>query len=426
MRYLLPIAAFIALFIGISPSIRSEDKEQEDRPDTRLRTALPIYRGALYSADTDAKPQSESSDTMTPNEPATDEATLKSYLPLGEGESIRGKNYRFEMRWEPHTRTFGNSERRFFGRSEKQPTWEQKYRPLVMWNDKVIRLRFEFRPIAFTPLAKDKTPSMLSLLGQDDKKPVDYAPEPIFQPAIPIESARFNVLVNANPDGYSVHFSHDGVKWYRSDERRLFPCETLFVRIAVTDDASFTQFAIDADLQLDTPGCFIGTGEISLAELLLNTDENKAPVSFPLAFDDENGNLCLLIENHGEKTYTPGGWLGHISDTASGHICADGFHSGFPIQAKRTGVFTFGNPRNAPGTHTMTLHFPGACLQYRLTIPAKDGTVPSGFGIRMTNIWEQNDRGLEHVKHETFDDGSAKEIKSESMVENNPGPTVIP
>ena len=237
---------------------------------------------------------------------------VKIYLPLGEGESIDDKIYRFQVAWgdkeTPAPLHIVNDraswEKWQHAEEPNSPLHSRafRYRPLEMEKDNVVRFKFEFVPVKFKPIATWE--------GMGNMMRFTNAPVPEFLDPLVINTAQMRVLVNERSDGFSIHFSNDGERWYRVGNRpnyqgqmtmprNLLPFETLYVRIATNNNVPIGSFSLDFEAILETRG-FRGTGTTGFGRISTNR------VNFPLAFYDGNDDLVLLIDNPGEEPFQTG------------------------------------------------------------------------------------------------------------------------
>ncbi len=304
--------------------------------------------------------------------PAT-EPTEKTYLLLGQNETLKGAAYRFEMRFGEETAEYHSEISPPLGRSREIAAglFPQKlYRPVWKLNDKVLICRFDFRPIRF-------------LLNPEGKRnPYDFrernadvpmAPVPSFPGPISLKSMGLRVAVNGKPDGFSFHASLDGNRWYPVADRRtfqrLFPTETIYLRIAAD---SLDSVALSVDALLNMPGG-VGAGDTLFAKQSAAAPSNE--ILWHTVFRDEAGDLCMIVENKSDHVFDSFFYMGHITAFA----CADGGYSCLPVPAQSTGVLQFSNPKRGTGGHTITLGNTGFGLQYGIDVPDENGNVTSNL-----------------------------------------------
>jgi len=244
------------------------------------------------------------------------------FLPLGEGESINNYAYRFTVAWDKETppQPLHIVDDRWGGyrlpddRNIVSPLLLQprtfRYRPIELEKGNVVRFKFEFVPVKFRPLTRPERHDSL----EDWSAYVEFirnqtAPVPEFLDPLVINTAQMRVLVNGKSDGFSIHFSDDGERWYsvnnRPDHRgrlsmpqNLLPSETLYVRIAMdnTTPRLIESFSFDFEATLETRG-FHGIGTTRLGQVVGDR------VNLPLVFLDGNGDIVLLMDNPESKPY---------------------------------------------------------------------------------------------------------------------------
>ena len=287
---------------------------------------------------------------------------MKILLPLGEGESIDDKLYRFLAEWDIEDEKaddpliihdigfFDHS--RFYTDKETPPLSPCfRYRPIELLKDDVIRCKFEFRPIRYRHLT-------------EPPQSYDMAPVPEFLAPLAIHTAQLKVLINGKKQGFSIHFSRDGEKWYSQREMglmpfQMLPFETLHLRIATEDKKPITKAMIDFEAILETHG-FRGSGETLAGNLSRMKGNQARNVDCPLAFFDDTGDLVICIDNNEEEPFSTSSLLAHNYQSMErfqgcplgGGFNADGFIMGRNIAANSMGIFTLPISKDEPGHHT--------------------------------------------------------------------------
>jgi len=307
---------------------------------------------------------------------------VKIYLPLGEGESIDDKIYRFNIHWDNNAPTPLHiiNDRAHF---ERQPDFGERnsplhsrafrYRPIELEKNNVVRFRFEFQPVKFRPLDHSGAPDPADFIAHNEHLRNQIAPVPEFLAPLVINTAQMRVLVNGRSDGFSIHFSNDGERWYSINNRpyvrgqmtmprNLLPFETLYMRIATNNDVPIGSFSLDFEALLETHG-FRGTGMTSFGQTS-GRGNSGGSVRFPLAFYDGDDNLVLFIDNDRDQPYHTG--MGHYNFSGSGYSyrfgntfsgAGGGFRSahrmsvGPTVPANSTGVYIHPTDKDIPGSH---------------------------------------------------------------------------
>lgn len=346
---------------------------------TEVGVSTPIFRGVPISltppAETPKPDLGRYKSFFQRPEPArpVTEPTEKTYLLLGQNETLKGAAYHFEMRFGEETAEY---------HSEMSPSlvrrreiaiglFPQKlYRPVWKLNDKVLICRFDFRPIRFLSYPEGQR-DLSSFRERNETAPT--APVPSFPEPISLKSMGLRVAVNGKPDGFTLHASRDGERWYpvadRHAFRQLFPAETIYLRIAAD---SLDGVALSVDALLNMPGG-VGTGDTLLAKQSAAAPSNE--ILWRTIFRDEAGDLCMIVENKSGHVFERFFYLGHIT----AHFCADGGFSCLPVPAQSTGVLQFSNPKRGVGGHTLTMGNTGFGLQYGVDVPDEYGNDASAL-----------------------------------------------
>lgn len=413
-------------------------------------STIPIYRAAepftaQFQAVTKSGPTTTKIDVektieaypepMRPWKP-DDLKGVKILLPLGEGESIDDKLYRFTVAWEeeptwegPRQKPLRISDFRFHDESvyrEKDddrsaPKPEVRFLPIESAKASMIRCKFEFKPIRFRPL---------DFSGIDFSNIKDQtAPKPEFLGSLVIHTAQMKILVNDKNEGFNVHFSRDGKKWYGVQggvgnpwmPTGLLPYEALYVRIATEKGREIKKFSLDFEAILETHG-FRGTGETIVGDVNRGTGERKKEIDCPWLLLDGSGNLHMILDNREDEPLQIGSWLSHNFRSrsrfggvlAAGAFSSDGFHVGPTIPAKSLGIYTMKTADDQPGEHSYIFSIGHLGFHLRFLIPETDRMGPNpppGFS-RITIEGEENKpRRNDEYKPEdktpfvTFDDG---------------------
>ena len=430
------VVLFIALCVT---AVKAEEQTVPPEPEL-VRFTLPIYRGAetfipKFQAVTQRGPMTTTIDVektiaaypepMRPWNP-DDLENVKIFLPLGDGEEIDDKLYRFTLAWnESIDKPLRIQDFRFSDYShitidnDDVLTLSRKafrYRPVELVKDNLVRLKFEFVPIKFTPLdLTDSTEAtdFSNWIGNIRDK---TAPKPEFLDPIVIHTVQMNVLVNKKNTDFKVHFSRDGEKWYGTLSYdffpfRMLPFETLFVRVATDNGVPIDSLLFDFEAILETPG-FRGTGETLVGRFFKNTSENRRNIDYPAAFFDSHGDLNLLIDNPDEEPYAIGGWLAHNYSSrhrfggGMGGFNSDGFFVGPTVPAKSSGVYTFTTSKDE-GNHHYVLS--GFSFSYQCAETDRTGPNPPPGTFRMQTQGNEQPRSKEYKPEDgrpfvTFDD----------------------
>ena len=329
----------------VIPALTAESRDAEGL--TERKASWPVYRGISVRDSSE-------------NEYEEAEGTKKTYLLLGDGESLNyrkhrsfivdERQYHFEMEW-------GNSGKRFSSRSE--PEWDfyddyppKAYRPIWKISDQVLICRFEF------PLIRLHIPA-----DKETATPVDY-PEPLL-----MNSMTLDVAINGKSDGFTVHVSHDGTNWFSPEEKSFsdfFPCKTLYFRFAA-ENIEHIKMSADARLvfvkQPDDgdPRRFYGvkwrgveqaTREKAGKTVFAGSYNRGTDTDIQLleSFIDESNVLCMIWKNGRQDAFKPLFYLGHIT---AGR-CADGGFGAPPMPPKS--VCAIDAPKlETPGSHTLTI-----------------------------------------------------------------------
>ena len=318
------------------------------------------------------------------------------FLPLGEGESIDDKYYRFVANWgdakpEKPLRVqdihFGDHSDLYVKEKDAEASMPVfRYRPIELVKDNVIRCKFDFQPVRFRLL---ETPhSRMTDIGLAIPKYLD---------PITIVTAQLKVLINGKADGFNIHFSRDGEKWYPLWENylpyRMLPFETLYVRIATESGEPISSASLDFEAILETHG-FRGTGETVVAPVSKATGEHAKAVDCPLAFRDDQGDLILFIDNDMDEQLKTGSWFSHGSSfrpkfqggPLGGGYMGDGVIAGPIIPAKCLGIFKMAIPKDEPGEHYFMFGFGGLDFHFTFDLPETDHSGPNpwpGFSSGM-------------------------------------------
>ena len=329
------------------------------------KTYLPVYRGAepftaKFSVFGDAELIAAYPEFTRPWKP-DDLKDTKIYLPLGEGESIDDKLYRFKIEWDEESdEPLRIYDSKFLDASKTSGNWygwpsfdvhaetptlprEWRYRPIEKMKDNVVCFKFEFVPIKFQPLASTENGA------------ANIAPVAEFLKPIAIHTVQMGILVNGKnvnrlDNGFTVHFSRDGEKWYGTRARMpsgLLPFETLFVQIATEKGVPIKRFLFDFEAVLETHG-FRGTGESVVGYIHKRTDTPPQKVDCMQVFIDENDGLQMIIDNREDEPFRPNGGFAstvrerrnRLANGGGSHqsLHADGMHLGPTIPAKSLGV----------------------------------------------------------------------------------------
>jgi hypothetical protein len=364
---------------------------------------LPIYRGAMPFMSERQEPTTTIINGKTytnhpkPSPPwkPEDLKNFKTFLPLGEGESIDDNVYRFTVTWQPPVTdtpllirdlsiqdnsdflgvrgNFRDALDRVHGAII--PTLELRYRPIELVKGNVVRFKFEFVPIRF-----------LSVLTE---------PKQEFLDLITINTAQMKILVNGKKEGFTVHFSRDGKQWYglkQSDPVEmgkligsekpfqlpyeqmpydLLPHEVLFLRIATKDSNPIESFMFDFQTILETPG-FCGKGETFVGLVT----GRKSGVHCTSAFFDDENNINFLIDNTGSEALKIGGISASYHSDGFSMAHGDGYFTGPTILANSSGIYRFMTNKE-PGEHRYILTGDiGFNFAYQLTEAEKRWHVP--------------------------------------------------
>ena len=363
----------------------------------RIQSFLPVYRaavpfiakmeartgfgGTMRAVDVEQYPE-----TVRPWKPE-DLNDVNIYLPLGEGESIDDKLYRFVAKWDgtEWKKPLHISDIHFGdysgGREKVIAATDRRYRPIERAKNGVIRCKFEFQPFRAHPSLTDR----------------GTAPIPEFLDPIMILTAQLKVFINGSPYGFDVHFSRDGEKWYPPGRYgqipyRMLPFETLYVRMATESGKPITSASLDFEAILETPG-FRGTGETVLAPMSRTTGEHQKAVQCPLAFRDDKGDLVLVINNNEDEPLITDSFFAHRYSTREGFLSgggsriSDGAIVGPTIPAKSLGVFNLTIPKDQPGEHSFIFGFGGLGFHFTFSCPGNGSVRPqSHAGVFLGKI----------------------------------------
>ena len=292
-----------------------------------------------------------------------------------------------------------------------------RYRPVELAKDNLVRLKFEFVPVKFKPLDNVLIP-----------------PKPEFLDPIVIRGAQMKILVNGKNEGFNIHFSRDGEKWYGprysgsygvrgiNDSgffpSGMLPCEPLFVRIATEDDGPINSFSLDFEAILETPG-FRGKGETLIVRGIRHTGEQQKDVACPLAFLDGNGDLQMIIDNSGNEPAHAS--LGHGSYSSWNRFIAGGasvsysrfgsFGPPVPPQSLEVCTLRISKEKDRPGKHHYVFSVGPLHFSLNFLIPDTNDSAPNPppGTFRMQTQGNEQPRSKEYKPEDgrpfvTFDD----------------------
>jgi len=424
------------LFIALCLPIVMAEEQEQNQPN---RIHLAIYRGAEpfvaqfqsefrqgAGSTTLGTPQSLIAalpETARPWKPEQLE-NVKIFLPLGEGESIDDRLYRFTANWDNRDkekekplrvyqaeRSLGNDFPPFEGDAALR-TPESVYRPIELVTDNVVRFKFEFVPIRFKPITTWE--------GMGNMMRFTNAPVPEFLDPLVIDRAGIEILVNGKREGFNIHFSRDGEKWYGTRIARfrelsgdylargfmpplILPFETLYVRVATDNGEPIEQFFFDFEAVLLTHG-FRGTGETFVSCGTINRRDQNG--KHPQAFFDSNNDIHFLLYNASAEPVNTGGALTTQTRGELGGGSGHGVYYGPIIPANSFGVFTFVTLKD-PGSYRQM--FGSAIGSFDIVYHvAPDKTAPNPSPLRMRNAmsggmrgnWEERAADLPYVRFE--------------------------